>query len=167
MPTGALNATTTIATHSEYQSGPDAALHIATPRHHTLPVYEGRARWRVWGDRASSLGFSTRVLVAWRQIFPLLPNVLAWMERRERGGQGHLRIITFWREIADEVDHKRTPLEIQAVCALDGIGLLRTVLGNRLDVGGSMTDGRIDVVIRGPNEYALAGELAGMVEWPR
>ena len=70
-----------------------------------------------------------------------------------------------WREIADEVDRKRTPLEIHAVCALDGIGLLRMVLGNRLDVGGSTTDGRIDVVIRGPNEYALAGELAGLVEW--
>ena len=70
-----------------------------------------------------------------------------------------------WREIADEVDRKRTPLEIQAVCAPDGIGLLRMVLGNRLDVGAATTDGRIDVVIRGPNEYALAGELAGLVEW--
>ncbi len=70
-----------------------------------------------------------------------------------------------WREIADEVDHKRSPLEIEAVCAPDGIGLLRMVLGDRLDVGGSTTDGRIEVVIRGPNEYALAGELAGLVEW--
>ncbi len=70
-----------------------------------------------------------------------------------------------WREIADEVDRKRTPLEIQAVCAPDGIGLLRMVLGGRLEVGGSASDGRIDVVIRGHNEYALAGELAGLVEW--
>ncbi|MCP3935948.1 MAG: WYL domain-containing protein [Actinomycetia bacterium] len=70
-----------------------------------------------------------------------------------------------WREIADEIDRRRTPLEIQAVCAPDGIGLLRMVLRNRLDVGGPTTDGRIDVVIRGPNEYALAGELAGLVEW--
>ncbi|WP_367281797.1 helix-turn-helix transcriptional regulator [Ilumatobacter sp.] len=70
-----------------------------------------------------------------------------------------------WQEIADEVDHKRSPLEIEAVCAPDGIGLLRMVLGDRLDVGGSTTDGRIEVVIRGPNEYALAGELAGLVEW--
>ena len=70
-----------------------------------------------------------------------------------------------WREIADEVDRKRTPLEIQAVCAPDGIGLLRMVLGGRLEVGGSTTDSQIDVVIRGHNEYALAGELAGLVEW--
>ena len=70
-----------------------------------------------------------------------------------------------WREIADEVDRKRTPLEIQAVCAPDGLGLLQSMLGGRLDVGGPTPDGRIEVVIRGYNEYALAGELAGLVEW--
>jgi predicted DNA-binding transcriptional regulator YafY len=70
-----------------------------------------------------------------------------------------------WREIADEVDRKRTPLETQAVCAPDGIGLLRMILGGRLDVGGSTPDGRIEIVIRGHNEYALAGELAGLIEW--
>lgn len=70
-----------------------------------------------------------------------------------------------WREIADDVDRKRTPLEIQAVCARDGIGLLRMILGGRLQVGGSTPDGRIEIVIRGHNEYALAGELAGLIEW--
>ena len=70
-----------------------------------------------------------------------------------------------WREIADEVDRKRTPLEAQAVCAPDGIGLLRMALGSRLEVGGSTPDGRIEIVIRGHDEYALAGELAGLVEW--
>ncbi|KAA1430199.1 helix-turn-helix transcriptional regulator [Mycolicibacter arupensis] len=70
-----------------------------------------------------------------------------------------------WREIADEVDRKRTPLEAQAVCAPDGIGLLRAMLGGRLQVGGTTSDGRIEVVIRGHNEYALAGQLAGLIEW--
>jgi predicted DNA-binding transcriptional regulator YafY len=70
-----------------------------------------------------------------------------------------------WREIADEVDRKRSPIEAQAVCTPDGIGMLRMILGGRLDVGGSTPDGRIEVVIRGHNEYALAGELAGLVEW--
>jgi hypothetical protein len=37
--------------------------------------------------------------------------------------------------------------------------------GGRLEVGGSTTDGRIEVVIRGNDEYILAGELAGLVEW--
>jgi predicted DNA-binding transcriptional regulator YafY len=70
-----------------------------------------------------------------------------------------------WREIADEVDRKRTPLEAHAVCAPDGLGLLRMMLGGRLEVGGSTLDGRIEVVVRGHNEYAIAGELAGLVEW--
>jgi predicted DNA-binding transcriptional regulator YafY len=70
-----------------------------------------------------------------------------------------------WREIADEVDRRLSPLEIQAVCAPDGLGLLRTMLGARLEVGGPTADGRIEVVIRGYNEYALAAELAGLIEW--
>ncbi|MER5769812.1 WYL domain-containing protein [Streptomyces sp. NPDC001985] len=70
-----------------------------------------------------------------------------------------------WREIADEVDRKRTPLEIQAVCVPHGVDLLRMALGARLQVGGSAADGRIEVVIRGANAYILAGELAGLVEW--
>ncbi|WP_433716840.1 helix-turn-helix transcriptional regulator [Actinoplanes sp. CA-051413] len=70
-----------------------------------------------------------------------------------------------WREIADEVDRRRTPVELQAVCAPDWMGRLRMMLGGRLEVGGSTPDGRVEVVIRGYNEYALAGELAGLIEW--
>ena len=51
------------------------------------------------------------------------------------------------------------------MCAPHGIGLLRMGFGSRLEVGGSRTDGRIEVVIRGNDEYILAGELAGLVEW--
>ena len=74
-------------------------------------------------------------------------------------------IAASWREIADEVDRRRTPLEIQATCAPDGLSRLRMMLGDRLEVAAATTGGRIEVVIRGYNEYALAGELAGMVEW--
>ncbi|GAB3843802.1 helix-turn-helix transcriptional regulator [Dactylosporangium cerinum] len=70
-----------------------------------------------------------------------------------------------WREIADEVDRKRMPLEARAVCVPHGIGLLRMGFGGRLEVGGPTTDGRVEVVIRGNDEYVLAGELAGLVEW--
>ncbi|GAB2966998.1 helix-turn-helix transcriptional regulator [Saccharothrix stipae] len=70
-----------------------------------------------------------------------------------------------WREIADEIDRRRMPLEVQATCAPDGMARLRMVLGDRLEVGGATTDGRVEVVIRGYNEYALAGELAWLVEW--
>jgi predicted DNA-binding transcriptional regulator YafY len=74
-------------------------------------------------------------------------------------------LATSWREIADEVDRRRTPLEAHAVCVPHGVGILRMGLGGRLDVGGPTTDGRIEVVIRGHDEYVLAGELAGLVEW--
>ena len=70
-----------------------------------------------------------------------------------------------WTEIADEVDRRRTPLEIHGVCAPDGMRLLRMILGGRLNVRGTTADGRIEVVIRGATEYAVAGELAGLVEW--
>lgn len=70
-----------------------------------------------------------------------------------------------WREIADEVDRKRTPVEVQALCAPSGIDIVRRAFGGRLEVGGSVPDGRIEVVIRGHNEYMAAGELAALVEW--
>ena len=41
-----------------------------------------------------------------------------------------------WREIADEVDRKRMPLEVRAVCVPHGIGLLRMGCGGRLEVTG-------------------------------
>lgn len=70
-----------------------------------------------------------------------------------------------WRGIADEVERKREPLRIQGLCTPEGIGKLRMALGDRLEPGGATADGRIEVTIRGYSEYALAGELAGLVEW--
>ncbi|MBM2615819.1 WYL domain-containing protein [Actinoplanes sp. LDG1-06] len=70
-----------------------------------------------------------------------------------------------WREIAGEVDRRRTPLEARAVCVSHGTALLRMAFGDRLEVGGATGDGRIEVVIRGYDEYTLAGELAGLGEW--
>jgi len=70
-----------------------------------------------------------------------------------------------WREIADEVDRKRMPVEVQGLCVPEGIGVLRMGLGERLQVGGATADGRVEVVIRGQDEYVTAGELSGLVEW--
>ncbi|WP_285637781.1 WYL domain-containing protein [Lentzea sp. NBRC 102530] len=69
-----------------------------------------------------------------------------------------------WREIADEVDRRRTPVEAWGLCVPHATGLLRTVVGDRLEVGAA-AGGRVEVVIRGYSEYALAGELAGLVDW--
>jgi predicted DNA-binding transcriptional regulator YafY len=74
-------------------------------------------------------------------------------------------LLEAWREIADEVDRRRTPLEVRAVCAPAGLGVLRLALGARLVVGGSTPDGRVEVVIRGRDEYTVAGELAWLAEW--
>ncbi len=70
-----------------------------------------------------------------------------------------------WREIVEEVDRRREPMEITALCAPAWMGRLRTMLGDRLTVGEELPDGRTEVMIRGYDEYALAGELAGLVEW--
>lgn len=70
-----------------------------------------------------------------------------------------------WREIAEEVDRRRTPVVATAVCASNRLGLLRLVVGDRLQVGAAADDGEVEVVIRGYDEYSLAGELAWMVEW--
>lgn len=70
-----------------------------------------------------------------------------------------------WREIADEVDRRRTPLEAQALCVPHGVGVLRLAFGGRLEVGGSTSDGRVEVVVRGHDERVLAGEFAGLLEW--
>ncbi|WP_405643108.1 helix-turn-helix transcriptional regulator [Streptomyces uncialis] len=77
---------------------------------------------------------------------------------------GDFDLAESWREIADEIDRRRTPLEVQAVCAPHGVSVLRMAFGGRLQVGGSAPDGRVEVVIRGHDEYMLAGELAGLVD---
>lgn len=70
-----------------------------------------------------------------------------------------------WRQIADNAEHRRTPVEVHATCAPTGIEYLRAALGDNLNVCAAGADGSIAVVIRGPSEYGLAGHLAGLVEW--
>ncbi|MEM9514118.1 MAG: WYL domain-containing protein [Actinomycetota bacterium] len=68
-----------------------------------------------------------------------------------------------WREIADEIDRKRAPLEVRAVCRPDGVATMQMLFGTRLQVGGPNDDGAIEVVIRGFDEVSIANELAGLV----
>ena len=70
-----------------------------------------------------------------------------------------------WRGITDDVDRRRTPVEVHATCAPDGLGFLKVAMGDDLEIGDTRDDGRISVLIRGPSEYGLAGHLAGLVEW--
>lgn len=70
-----------------------------------------------------------------------------------------------WREIADEVDRRRTPLEARVLCSPDGVGVLRIAFAGRIEVGGATPDGRVEVVVRGQDATVLAGELAALVAW--
>ncbi|GCD18681.1 helix-turn-helix transcriptional regulator [Cellulomonas algicola] len=70
-----------------------------------------------------------------------------------------------WRAVADEVDRRRTPLTVRALCTSDGLDVLRIGFGGRLDVGAATADGRVEVVVRGRDERTVAGELAGLVAW--
>ncbi|NKY41188.1 WYL domain-containing protein, partial [Cellulomonas septica] len=58
-------------------------------------------------------------------------------------------LATAWRAIADDVDRRRTPLAVRALCTPDGLDVLRIGFGGRLDVGPAVADGRVEVVVRG------------------
>lgn len=70
-----------------------------------------------------------------------------------------------WRQITDEADRRRTPVEVHGTCAPEGIDFLRAALGDDLSIGTARADGRLAVVFHGPSEYGLAGHIAGLVEW--
>ncbi len=67
-----------------------------------------------------------------------------------------------WQDITDEVDRKRSPLDVEALVVAEELPLVRMVLGRRLQIGGPAADGRIEVVIRGHSAEAIAGELGGL-----
>lgn len=70
-----------------------------------------------------------------------------------------------WRDITSEAERNRTVVEVRGNCAPEGLGFLQTALGESLEIGPALSDGRIPVVISAPSEYGIAGHLAGLVEW--
>lgn len=67
-----------------------------------------------------------------------------------------------WRMISDEVDRLRTPVVCTALVEPESLTICRWILGARLRIGPPVSDGRIQVEIRGHHIGALAGELAGL-----
>lgn len=61
---------------------------------------------------------------------------------------------------------RELPRFLEAIqgAAISGVQM-RLGYTDRLRIGDTSVDGRVAVTIRGHNEYALAGELAGLVEW--
>ena len=66
-----------------------------------------------------------------------------------------------WKLIAEEVDLRRTPVSTRAVVTPESLGWCRWTFGNRLRIGPSQPDGRVEVEVRGHSLWALAAELAG------
>lgn len=77
----------------------------------------------------------------------------------------HFDLTKTWRALTDDADRLREVVEVHANCAPEGLGFLRTAVGDNLQIGQAMSDGRIPVVIHAPSEYGIAGHLAGLVEW--
>jgi predicted DNA-binding transcriptional regulator YafY len=66
-----------------------------------------------------------------------------------------------WKLITDEVDKRRAPVQGSALVAPEAVWMCRSVLGNRVRIGPTAADGRVEVELRGHSLRALAGEVAG------
>ena len=66
-----------------------------------------------------------------------------------------------WKLITDEVDRRRAPVVASALVQADSLWMCRAVLGNRVRIGPTTADGRVEVELRGHSVRSLAGEVAG------
>lgn len=66
-----------------------------------------------------------------------------------------------WRLITDEVEQRRTPTVARLAAPPDMVPWLRGRVDQRLRVGGTGPDGRVEVEIRGYSASSIAAELAG------
>ncbi len=66
-----------------------------------------------------------------------------------------------WELIAEEVDQRRTPVQARAVVVPHSLGWCRWTFGNRLRIGPSQPDGRVEVEVRGYSIRSIAAEIAG------
>lgn len=67
-----------------------------------------------------------------------------------------------WRAITDEVEARRTPIQARAHADPAALGIVRFVLGARLEVGPVLDTGRVQVALRGHSVASLAAEIAGL-----
>ena len=64
--------------------------------------------------------------------------------------------------IADEVDRRRTPVLASALVGADSVWLCLSTFGNRVRIGGTGADGRVEVELRGHSARSLAAEAAAL-----
>jgi predicted DNA-binding transcriptional regulator YafY len=66
-----------------------------------------------------------------------------------------------WATASEGMRRHWRSVEVQARVRSDGVELLQQVFGTRLRTGPPDADGRVEVVLVGPAEAALVGELSG------
>jgi predicted DNA-binding transcriptional regulator YafY len=89
-------------------------------------------------------------------------RVSAW----ERTGEAALRPPGFvlaeaWKLIAEDVSKRRIGLWAHGSATPGSLWVMRSVLGDRLRIGGTGEDGRVEVEIGGMDATSLAGSIAG------
>ena len=66
-----------------------------------------------------------------------------------------------WDLVRTEVDRRFRAATVQGLVPPEHLDTVRSVLGDRLRIGGLGADGRVEVEVDGSHPMALAGELAG------
>ena len=66
-----------------------------------------------------------------------------------------------WKMITTEIEHVRTPIVVRALATPQAMPAVRYTFGTRLRIGMAVDDGRVEVEVRGHNEYSIAADLAG------
>ncbi len=70
-----------------------------------------------------------------------------------------------WRSISEEVSRRWPTIEARGHVVPEHLELLGRVLGTRLQIGPTRSDGAVEILVRGENLMALAGDLAGFGAW--
>jgi predicted DNA-binding transcriptional regulator YafY len=89
------------------------------------------------------------------------------MVEAEPTGEGFERPAEFdiraeWQAVTDEVEQRRLPTRVSFVAAADAVSFVRFVFGNRLRIGPTRPDGRVELEANGYSPISLAAELAGL-----
>lgn len=66
-----------------------------------------------------------------------------------------------WALITDEVNERRLPIRAELLVDPGMLAVLRARTGQRIRIGGTRIDGRIDAELRGQSVLSLGGDLAG------
>ncbi len=66
-----------------------------------------------------------------------------------------------WRSVSEHIQRTWRSAEVRGLARADGVELLQRVFGTRLRTGPPSDDGRVEVVVAGPSERSVVGQLAG------